>query len=537
MRALFRVLFVSSVFSAVIQTADAAYTYETVGSPTGTGGFAYALNNSGQVATTDLVRSYVFEDGSRTAFQEIVVPGVATGVPGVIAQGINDAGVVVGRYRIAGNPANQTSGFILGTDGVMKTINAPGVASTSISDINNLGDLVGETRSDLTVFGLIRGFARRGESFVEISYPGSVLTRAYGINDAGDIVGQFQMADSINRPFLLSGSTFTELMPTNAPGGFLSALATGISDSGLIIGTYRDAANATKTWVRMTDGSYDYPTLPGSGWGINDSAQISGSFLDASNGNVRTAFVASVPEPSTYVMFGIGLAGLFVARLRRTRATVRPALLRGSRKVTAAVAFVLGLLGILPAQAQHMGDIWIGQSPAGQLSAIQLPDGPIVLPPVSAGALQGWADFTLGFDGVPEGGEAGVLPLSAGADIYLEIVSIEEGLSLRPFTGFTQVSADAPGERLRIGATGNLHWHPIAFIDSSIVGTDFSGERDVAFRLIDLGVAGHAASPSYSLTFTTPTAPVPEPAESALIAFGLGTLALVMSRRRGGIGK
>jgi hypothetical protein len=129
------------------------------------------------------------------------------------------------------------------------------------------------------------------------------------------------------------------------------------------------------------------------------------------------------------------------------------------------------------------------------------------------------------------------LPLSAGEDIYLEIVSIEEGLSLRPFTGFTLVSADAPGERLRIGTTGNLHWHPIAFIDSSIVGTDFSGERDVAFRLIDLGAAGHAASPSYSLTFTTPTAPVPEPAESALIAFGLGTLALVMSRRRGGIGQ
>lgn len=537
MRALLRVLFVSSVFSAVIPTADAAYTYETVGSPTVTGGFAYAINNAGQVATTDLIRSYVFEDGSRTAFHEIVVAGAATGTPGVLAQGINDAGVVVGRYRIAGNPANQTSGFILATDGAMTTINVPGVASTSISDINNFGDLVGETRSDLTVFGLIRGFARRGGTFAEISYPGSVLTRAYGINDAGDIVGQFQLADAINRPFLLSGGTFTELMPSGAPGGLLSALATGISDSGLIIGTYRDAANVTKTWVRKTDGSYDYPSLPGSGWGINDSAQISGSFIDASNGNARTAFVASVPEPSTYLMFGVGMAGLLFARLRKARTTVRPALLRGSRKVTAAVAFALGLLGILPAQAQHAGDIWIGQSPGGQLAAIHLPNGPLVLPPVSVGAFQGWADFSLGFDGVAGSGESGVTPLSAGADIFLEIVSIDEGLSLLPFTGFTEVSADAPGDRLRIGSTGNLHWHPIVFIDATIVGTGFRGERDVAFRLIDLGVAAHAASPSYSLTFTTPPPPVPEPAESALIAFGLGALALVVRRRRGESGR
>jgi len=532
MRALLRVLFVSSVLSAGIQTADATYTFEKVGSPTSTGGFAYAINNAGQVATTDLIRSYVFQDGSLVSWEQIVIPGTATGIPGVVAQGINDSGVVVGRYRIAGNPANQTSGFVLGTDGVLTTVDVPGVAGTSISDINNNGDLVGETRSDLTVFGLVRGFARRGGSFAEISYPGSVLTRAYGINDAGDIVGQFQLADSINRPFLLSGNTFTELLPIDPPGGLQSALATGISDNGLIVGTYRDSANATKTWVRMADGSYDYPSLPGSGWGINDGAQISGSFLDASNGNVRTAFVASIPEPSTFLMFGLGVVGLFVSRLRKGRITIVSALRSGFRKSTAAAVFVLGGLGVLPAQAQHAGDVLIGQAPSGQIVAIRLPDDVLVLPPVSAGVLQGWADFSLGFDSVFGDSVPGIAPLSAGAEIHLEIVSIDVGLSLRPFTGFTVVSADAPGDRLRIGSTGDLHWHPIAFIDSAIVGTKFSGELDVAFRLIDLGVAGHAASPSYSLTFATPAPPVPEPAESVLIAFGLGALVVFVRRHR-----
>lgn len=292
------------------------YNYVAVGDPASIGEYAYALNNSGQVATTSLVRSYVASDGDFSAFTEIVIPNTATSTPGVVAQGMNDAGEVVGRFRVQGNPANQTSGFVRRVDGTIDVYNFPSLASTSISEINNLGAMVGETRSDLTVFGVIRGFLYDQGNYSEISFPGSVLTRAYGINDAGDVVGQFQNDDAVSRPFLLRSGVYQELTLAAPVGGTQSALAFNISDSGLILGTYRDLANETKTWIRELDGSFTYPNLPGSGRAINDARQIAGSFLDAANGNARTAFVASVPEPATLLPAAIGMALTFIARRR-----------------------------------------------------------------------------------------------------------------------------------------------------------------------------------------------------------------------------
>ena len=52
---------------AALRPAAAAYTYTTVGNPAIAGGYAYALNNSGQVATTSLVTSHFFNDPSTYA--------------------------------------------------------------------------------------------------------------------------------------------------------------------------------------------------------------------------------------------------------------------------------------------------------------------------------------------------------------------------------------------------------------------------------------------------------------------------------------
>lgn len=314
------------IVSAAIAPSIEAGTYApvVVGDPSQVGGFAYALNDAGIVATTSLVRSHVSSDATYGDFAEIAILNTATSTPGVVAQGINDLGEVVGRFRTLGNPANQTSGFLRRSNGAIETFNHPSHLSLSISDINNLGGMVGETRSDLTVFGVIRGFLYDQGTYSEISFPGSALTRAYGINDAGDIVGQFQNDDAINRPFLLRNGVYQELQLVSPPGGAQSALATGISDSGLVIGTYRDAANATRTWVREFDGSYAYPELPGAGWGINDARQISGSFLDANNGNLRSGFVASpIPEPTTGALGLLVLVGVLTHRIGSCRRAIR----------------------------------------------------------------------------------------------------------------------------------------------------------------------------------------------------------------------
>ncbi len=284
------------------QTAGAAdYTYVKVGVPAQTGSSALAMDNNGRVATTSLVRSYLFADNFFANYVEITNVNIATTTPGLVAQGLNDAGDLVGRFRTNGAPANQTRGFIRRADGTFTPFDYPGVASTSISEINNHGHLVGETRSDLTAFGLIRGFVQTNGVSAEIHFPGATLTRGYGINDAGDIVGQYQMEDAVSRPFLLRNGVYSQIVPTNAPGGLASAIAFSISDNGLVLGTYRDSANVSKTWVRRADGSFEYPALPGTGRVINKAGQIAGSFADPANANAATPFVATPFVPVHYV--------------------------------------------------------------------------------------------------------------------------------------------------------------------------------------------------------------------------------------------
>jgi hypothetical protein len=158
-------------------------------------------------------------------------------------------------------------------------------------------------------------------------------------------------------------------------------------------------------------------------------------------------------------------------------------------------------LGAVTARAQHEGDILIGQTTLMRLGATNLPARTIYLSPVSSGAFQGWSSTVLGFDGIVTNAADALQPLIAGANVFLEVVTIDPGLSLRSFTAPATVFADEAGERLRIGSTGNLHNHPIIFIDRSVVGTNFAGQRTVVFRLVDTGTAGLLPSPDYSMSF------------------------------------
>ena len=47
----------------------------------------------------------------------------------------------------------------------------------------------------------VRGFARSGDSYATIHYPGSAVTRAFGINAGGDIVGHYVLG-GVTRAFL-----------------------------------------------------------------------------------------------------------------------------------------------------------------------------------------------------------------------------------------------------------------------------------------------------------------------------------------------
>jgi uncharacterized membrane protein len=129
------------------------------------------------------------------------------------------------------------------------------------------------------LLGLLAGAAEQARAdpiytFTTFDVPGASTTTPGGINNSGQIVGQFDNGFG----FLLTASVFS---PIYFPG-------------------------ASSTLAR----------------GINDSGQIVGSYFDASG--IAHGFLATpaVPEPSSFVLAlsGVGLIGVGLAGLRR-RAT------------------------------------------------------------------------------------------------------------------------------------------------------------------------------------------------------------------------
>jgi hypothetical protein len=107
-----------------------------------------------------------------------------------------------------------------------------------------------------------------------IDYPGAYATYAYGINDNGDIVGDYVALDSsgygsgYGRAFVYRGGSYQTITP---PGEALYTGAYGINNGGDVVGYY------------------------------------------------ERVVPEPVPEPSTLIMLGSGILGI-AGRMRRKRA-------------------------------------------------------------------------------------------------------------------------------------------------------------------------------------------------------------------------
>src|SRR3954447_13134218 len=67
-------------------------------------------------------------------------------------------------------------------------------------------------------------------SFTQIDVPGAFSTQAFGINDAGQIVGTFSDSTGTGQHgFLDTGGSFT---PIDVPGATIGTFANGINDAG-----------------------------------------------------------------------------------------------------------------------------------------------------------------------------------------------------------------------------------------------------------------------------------------------------------------
>lgn len=169
------------------------------------------INDQGQIVGVYITFNPFHRHGfllSEGTFSTIDFP--APGVIGTIARRINDSGQIVGRYV---DSSNVSHGFLL-DQGVFTTIDFPGAKETGTGGINDNGQIVGTYRdANDNIFG----FIKIEDTFTQIVLPGPVqnvgsvsnfidtldlISFLEGINDQGQIVGEFVGSDGRNHGFI-----------------------------------------------------------------------------------------------------------------------------------------------------------------------------------------------------------------------------------------------------------------------------------------------------------------------------------------------
>jgi hypothetical protein len=129
---------------------------------------------------------------------------------------------------------------IHGTPVTVSLINVPGSRVTVASKINDAGNIVGGYADSKLA---VHGFLFNNGQYTSIDFPGAIATEALGINNKSnfDIVGDYTDAHGIVHGFLLSGNTFSTI---DAPFAVNTAVY-AINDQQKIAGVYDSGGPVT----------------------------------------------------------------------------------------------------------------------------------------------------------------------------------------------------------------------------------------------------------------------------------------------------
>jgi probable HAF family extracellular repeat protein len=204
------------------------------------------------------------------------------------ANGINNAGQVVGKADLPGTPASTPTHAFLYSGGIMQDLGTLGGNLSNATAINNAGQIVGNSLTITRVGQVSHAFLYSGgimQDLGTLAGPSGVAqeSTANGINDLGQIVGQSTSSDfGLNHAFLYTGGIMTDLGSLIVTQGASSA--TGINDTGQIVGQSTIVAGSgggnMHAFVDTVGGSMqDLGTLGGNSSfanAINAAGQIAG---------------------------------------------------------------------------------------------------------------------------------------------------------------------------------------------------------------------------------------------------------------------
>jgi uncharacterized membrane protein len=150
-------------------------------------------------------------------------------------------------------------------------------------------------------------------TYSNIEVPGSISTSPKGINNNGDVVGDYQNSSGVFG-FLLSGGIYTTI---SCPGATAGTFVYGINDNGVIVGYYNENItdvgfvyiNGECKSLPKFNGSVPYPL------GINNQGHIVGYYFVSPTVTEgfelvgKTYTEISVPNSTSTAAVGINLAG------------------------------------------------------------------------------------------------------------------------------------------------------------------------------------------------------------------------------------
>lgn len=237
-----------------------------------------------------------------------------------IANAINASGQVVGWY----STSSYTYAFVTGANGVgMTKLGTLGGDTTSASAINDKGQVVGFANVSGNPHAFIT--STDGTSLTDIGIlSGGNYSYATGINASGLVVGysQVSVSSTLTEHAFITGADGVGMTDLGTLGGNASK-AYGINDSGEVVGqSLIDDGTTWHAFVTGADGvMIDLNTLVTLADGdylknakaINDLGQI---VAVSAAGNAY--LLSTVPEPSTIVLLcGAGIAGTLWRYRRR----------------------------------------------------------------------------------------------------------------------------------------------------------------------------------------------------------------------------
>jgi probable HAF family extracellular repeat protein len=228
------VLSLSVLLGTLVAAQDVSYTFTPIDVPGASATLAHGINKKGQIVgyyslpNQNAWHGFLYTAGAFTPL-DVPFPGATNGTQ---AFGINNKGQIVGGYSF-GN--GEVHGFLY-ADGVFTPFDVPGATNTVLFAINDHGLMVGEY--DVDGSSRWHGFLYADGQVTTLAVPfaGATATHPYGVNNKGQVVGNYFTDAERYHGFLYAAGVFTVI---DVPGA-THTQAYGINDKGQIVEVYTD---------------------------------------------------------------------------------------------------------------------------------------------------------------------------------------------------------------------------------------------------------------------------------------------------------